>query len=278
MPELPEVETIARKLRPILTGYVITRVDVLWERTIDRPAADGFCNMTVGMKVMRVGRRGKFMRVEFETGKILLVHLRMSGKFAIRTAGEGPGEDKHTRVRMQLDNGTWVIYIDPRKFGRFYLVDDADEVLGALGPEPLAENFTAAWLTDHLTGRRGEIKPLLLNQRFIAGLGNIYVSEALWQAGIHPQRVAGTLTGGEVQRLHAAIISVLRQGIENGGTSLDDRQYVYPDGKLGQHQHYLQVYDRAGDQCPRCGYALERIVQGQRSTYFCPVCQQMKGE
>jgi len=276
MPELPEVETIARKLRPILIDHVITRVEILWERTVDRPSVGEFCRAIVGAKVMRVERRGKFMQIEFETGKTLLVHLRMSGKFAIRAAGEGPGEDQHTRVRLQLDDGTWVIYIDPRKFGRFYLVDDADEILGALGLEPLAENFTAAWLKEHLLGRRGKIKPLLLNQRFIAGLGNIYVSEALWQARIHPQRVAGTLTEAEAHRLHAAIVAVLRQGVENGGTSLDDRQYVYPDGKLGQNQHHLQVYDRAGDQCPRCGYALERIVQSQRSTYFCPVCQPMK--
>ena len=155
-------------------------------------------------------------------------------------------------------------------------MDDPREITGELGPEPLSADFTPEWLAVHLAQRRGEIKPLLLNQRFIAGLGNIYVSEALWQAGIHPQRIAGTLTEAEAHRLHAAIVSVLRQGVENGGTSLDDRQYIYPDGKLGQNQHHLQVYDRAGDQCPRCGYALERIVQGQRSTYFCPVCQPMK--
>ncbi len=270
MPELPEVETIARHLAPVLTGQTIARVDVLWARTVDRPAPDAFCVALTGARVMNIGRRGKFIQTALSTGQTLLTHLRMSGKFAVRR--DGPGEDKHARLRWQLSDGAWVIFVDPRKFGRFYLVDDPCEITGTLGPEPLSVDFTPEWLEGQLAHRRGEIKPLLLNQRFIAGLGNIYVSEALWQSGIHPQRIAGTLTASEAQRLHAAIVAVLRAGLANGGTSLDGH-YVYPSGGTGQHQDYLRVYDRAGEQCPRCGYALERIVQGQRSTYFCPVCQ-----
>ncbi|MEJ5308141.1 MAG: bifunctional DNA-formamidopyrimidine glycosylase/DNA-(apurinic or apyrimidinic site) lyase [Anaerolineae bacterium] len=271
MPELPEVETIARHLAPVLTGQAIARVDVLWPRTVDRPAPDIFCAALTGARVMGVDRRGKFIQIALSTGQTLLVHLRMSGKFAVYR--DGPGEDKHARLRWQLGDGAWVVFIDQRKFGRFYLVDDPREITGDLGPEPLSAEFTPAWLAAHLAQRRGEIKPLLLDQRFIAGLGNIYVSEALWQAGIHPQRIAGTLSAAEAERLHAAIVAVLRAGVENGGTSLEDRQYVYPGGGTGQHQDYLGVYDRAGERCPRCGYAVERIVQGQRSTYFCPVCQ-----
>jgi formamidopyrimidine-DNA glycosylase len=250
----------------------------LWARTIDRPQVTTFCEKLTGAKTLEVGRRGKYIVITLDSAKTLLVHLRMSGKFTLRTSGEGPDNDKHTRVRIQLDDGTWVTYIDPRKFGRFYLVDEPEDVLGNLGPEPLSEGFTVDWLTTHLAGRRGEIKRLLLDQHFLVGLGNIYVSEALWQAQIHPQRIAGSLTEDETQRLHTAIVNVLSQGVQNRGTSLGDQQYVYPDGNLGRHQHYLQVYDRAADQCPRCGYAIKRIVQGQRSSYFCPVCQHLPDE
>lgn len=271
MPELPEVETITRKLAPVLTGQVITHVEVLWERTVDRPALTAFYTGLNGARVLDVNRRGKYIQMALSTGQTLLVHLRMSGKFAVYR--DGPGDDRHARLRLQLAAGTWVVFVDPRKFGRFYLVDDPREVTGALGPEPLSADFTPTWLAEQLAQRHGTIKPLLLNQQFIAGLGNIYVNEALWQAGIHPQRRADTLTTPEVQRLHAAIVAVLRAGVENGGTSLADRQYVYPDGGTGRHQEYLGVYDRAGERCPRCGSMVERLVQGQRSTYFCPVCQ-----
>ncbi|HNT77232.1 MAG TPA: bifunctional DNA-formamidopyrimidine glycosylase/DNA-(apurinic or apyrimidinic site) lyase [Anaerolineae bacterium] len=273
MPELPEVETIARKLRPALTGRSFVQVDVLWARTVDRPDVARFRTALLGASVQEVGRRGKYLVLPLNTGQTLLVHLRMTGKFSLLAPSAGPGDDRHMRVRMRLDDGVWVVYSDPRKFGRFFLVTDPAEVLKGLGPEPLSPEFTAEWLMRQLAGRQGEIKRLLLDQKFIAGLGNIYVSEALWQAQIHPLRVAGTLTTAEVERLHRAIGTVLGGGIANGGTSLGDRQYVYPDGGLGNHQHYLQIYDRAGDRCPRCGYALERIVQGQRSTYFCPICQ-----
>lgn len=273
MPELPEVETIARKLRPHLTGRSIAAADVLWARTVDRPDAATFCRALVGQRVLDVTRRAKFLLLPLENGQMWLVHLRMTGKFFVYGAGDVPDEDSHTRARFRLDDGTQVFFSDTRKFGRFYLVDDPADVVGHLGPEPLGAEFTPEWLQSALQGRRGEIKRLLLDQTFVAGLGNIYVSEALWQAGIHPLRAAGSLTGEEAMRLHRAIVAALREGVENGGTSLGDRQYVYPDGGLGRQQERLAVYERAGDTCPRCGYAVERIVQGQRSTYFCPVCQ-----
>lgn len=272
MPELPEVETIARKLSPALVGHTVTDLDVLWERTLDRPDLPAFRAALVGATFTKIGRRGKFLVMDLDTGQTLLVHLRMSGKFSLES--EGPDEDDpHTRLRLRLDNGLWVAYIDQRKFGRFYLVDDPDEIVDDLGPEPLSPAFTEEALCDRLENRRGEIKRLLLNQQFIAGLGNIYASEALWQAGIHPTRTADSLSREESARLYRAIVDVLETGLMHGGTSLEDRQYIYPDGGTGEHQHHLKVYDRAGDACPRCGFALQRIVQGQRSTYYCPVCQ-----
>jgi len=282
MPELPEVETVARKLRPRVVGREIRAGEVLWSRTVDRPAPEDFVAQMTGTRITSVGRRGKFLRFALGTGQTWLVHLRMTGKFFLCAVDEGAcriaetarhWNADHVRARFYLEDGLGLVFVDMRKFGRFYLVDDPQEVLGPLGPEPLGDTFTVAWLAQALEGRRGEIKRLLLNQHFIAGLGNIYVSEALWRARIHPQRRAGSLTRDEIARLRDAIVVSLRAGIVDGGTSLDDRQYVYPDGGLGSHQSALVVYDRAGDRCPRCGYLVERIVQGQRSTYLCPVCQ-----
>jgi len=285
MPELPEVETIARKLAVEVQGRTITDVDVLWQRTVDRPSVAAFKDALTDTSIDRVRRRGKFLVMDLNTAQSLLVHLRMSGRFSIHPArpgrtieaGRHAGTDervhKHARLRLRLDDERWLVYVDPRKFGRFYLVDDPQELVGDLGSEPLDPAFTGQTLHANLANRRGEIKHLLLNQHFIAGLGNIYVSEALWQAGIHPRRSAGSLSEDEAHRLHRAIRDVLAQGIRNGGTSLEDRQYTYPDGGTGNHQNHLNVYDRAGETCPRCGYMLVRIVQGQRSTYLCPVCQ-----
>lgn len=273
MPELPEVETVVRGLRPVLTGRTFVEVEVLWANTVAQPDAKRFCETLTGATVRAVGRRGKYIVVTLDGGRTLLVHLRMSGKFVLSAPEAGSSDAGHVRVRLKLDDGSVLIYVDPRKFGRFFLVTDPAEVVGALGPEPLSPEFTATWLAENLAGRQGEIKRLLLDQHFLAGLGNIYVSEVLWRAQIHPLRVPGTLSEDEVKRLHAAIVDVLACAVAQGGSSLDDRQYTAPDGQLGRYQNVLCVYDRAGEQCPRCKYTLERIVQGQRSTYFCPVCQ-----
>jgi formamidopyrimidine-DNA glycosylase len=273
MPELPEVETIARRLQPALVGRAVQSVDVLWARTVDRPAPDEFRQGLTGVRFTAVHRRGKYIIFDLDSADTLLAHLRMSGKFTLRSGADGPGDDPHTRLRIALDDGTWVVFIDPRKFGRFYLVSAIDEVLRHLGPEPLSPEFSPEWLYSHIAGRRAEIKRLLLDQRFVAGIGNIYVSEGLWRAGIHPARAAGSLSAEECEALHRAIVEVLQESIAEGGTSLEDRQYAYPDGGLGGYQLHLSVYDRAEKACPRCGYAIIRIVQGQRSTYVCPICQ-----
>jgi formamidopyrimidine-DNA glycosylase len=273
MPELPEVETIARHLRPQLLSRAFVGVRVLWERTVDRPDVPSFCAALTGARVTGVGRRGKYVTLQLGTAQTLLTHLRMTGKLLLWPPDASPDDDQHVRVHFRLDDGRWLLFSDTRKFGRMYLVDDALEVVGDLGPEPLDDDFTPERLVGMLAGRRGRIKPLLLNQKFVAGLGNIYADEALWRAGVHPLRGAGTLTPDEVTRLHAGIVSVLRQAIEDGGTSLSDNQYLQPDGSAGAHQELLAVYGRAGSDCLRCGATVERIVVGQRGTHVCPSCQ-----
>jgi formamidopyrimidine-DNA glycosylase len=270
MPELPEVETVAQSLRPELIDRVVVNVQVLWERTVDRPEVAAFCAALAGARVVDVDRRGKFVTMELDSGRTLLTHLRMTGKLLIQST---PDDDPYARIRLELDDGRWLIFSDTRKFGRMYLVDDPSEVLGDLGPEPLGEDFTPERLAEMLDGRRGRIKPLLLNQSFIAGLGNIYADEALWRARVHPLQSADTLTREQVGRLHAGIVSVLVEAIEGGGTSLRDNQYRQPDGGAGAYQDLLAVYGRSGGDCPRCGTTVERIVVGQRGTHFCPRCQ-----
>ena len=196
----------------------------------------------------------------------------MTGKLLIQAV---PGDDAYARVRFWLDDGRWLVFSDTRKFGRMYLVTDPMQVVGNLGPEPLAQDFSVARLQGMLSGRRGRVKPLLLNQTFIAGLGNIYADEALWRAMVHPLRNADTLTPDQVARLHGSIVAVLTEAIGEGGTSLSDKQYRQPDGGVGAYQNQLAVYGRAGQGCLRCDTAVERIVVSQRGTHFCPGCQKL---
>jgi formamidopyrimidine-DNA glycosylase len=271
VPELPEVETIALGLRRELLSRTFTAVDVLWERTVDRPDVPAFCARLTGATVRDVSRRGKFITMSLDTGQTLLTHLRMTGQFLFQ-----PDHPTHIRVRFQLDDGRWLFFSDQRKFGRMFLVDDPLEVLGDLGPEPLADDFTAQRLAAMLAGRRGRVKPLLLDQTFVAGLGNIYTDEALWRAQIHPLQPAHTLTPDQAAHLHAGIVTVLRQAIASGGTTLPDRKYVGLQDDPGAHQESLAVYGRAGQTCPRCGATVERTVVGQRGTHFCPKCQELR--
>jgi formamidopyrimidine-DNA glycosylase len=277
MPELPEVEMVARGLHSQLLDALVIDVQVLWERTVDRPDVAAFCAELVGARVTEVARRGKFVTIEFDTGRTLLTHLRMTGKLLLLSAQAASQpvlqDDPHIRVRFDLEDGRLLVFSDTRKFGRMYLVGSPLEIVGELGPEPLSCGFTVERLGEMLTKRRGRIKPLLLNQHFVAGLGNIYSDEALWRARVHPLRTADTLTSDEVARLHAGIVSVLCEAIKHGGTSLRDQQYVQPDGGPGAYQDLLAVYGRAGQNCPRCGAVIARIVLAQRGTHLCPVCQ-----
>jgi len=270
MPELPEVETIKKDLYPLLVGRTIVGVRVGWGGCVDRPSVKEFCDQIAGRRLEDVGRRGKFLSLMLSEGKTLLVHLRMTGQLLVKEATDP--RDVHTRLSFALNDGRELRFVDVRKFGRLYLVADPEEVVGDLGPEPLKEDFRAEDFCTLFRDRRGMIKPLLLNQRFIAGLGNIYVDEALFQARLHPQRKADTLALEELTRLYHAMRHVLRQGIENGGTSLTD--YVRPDGEEGEHQDRLSVFRQAEEPCPRCGTTIERIVVGGRGTFICPRCQE----
>jgi formamidopyrimidine-DNA glycosylase len=274
MPELPEVETVVRGLRPSLMGRVITDVVVYWERSIAAPEADVFVRHVTGRRVVGVGRRGKWIVIELDDGETLLVHLRMTGQLLLER--DECAEDKYTRVLFRLDDGGQLRFSDMRKFGRLVLTDEPDEVLGELGPEPLADTFTAPLFGEMLAQRRGRIKSLLLNQRFLVGLGNIYVNEALWRARVHPLRAANTLSPAEVERLHGAIRAVLREAIDEGGTTLADGAYQQADGSAGEFAVRLAIYGREGEPCPRCGEEIERVVVGQRGTFVCGECQVLK--
>ncbi|MDY6875312.1 MAG: DNA-formamidopyrimidine glycosylase [Chloroflexota bacterium] len=271
MPELPEVETVARGLRASLVGRTIIGVEVRWARSVVSPSPTVFARRLMGQTVTGVGRRGKWVVITLSGGGTLLVHLRMTGKLILER-GESTG-DRHTRVSFSLDDGRNLRFSDQRKFGRLHLMDEPAGVLGELGPEPLSDEFTAARLGGMLARRRGRIKPLLLNQRFLAGLGNIYTDEALWRARIHPLRQAAGLTPVDVRRLHRAIQSVLRAAIAAGGTTLPDATYQQVDGRSGEFSDRLAVYGRVGQPCPRCGTTIERFRVSQRGTCFCRRCQ-----
>jgi len=299
MPELPEVETIARQLRELVIGRRIASFESFWHRVTEPVPAAHFAARLSGREITGVGRRGKFVVLELDGGEALIVSLRMTGKLLFREPGAP--DDSFVRATIGFADGTVVRFSDTRKFGRMAIVDRADLAednhrgaqgqgpLGAkrppedasharlplhrvLGIEPLTPRFTTRWLGEFLQLRgRSAIKPLLLDQRGIAGVGNIYDIEALWRARIHPLRTAGSLRPDEVARLREALRFVLRKGIRLGGASR--RDYVDARGGQGRMQREFQVYDRAGEPCPRCGRAVVRTVVGGRGTFHCPRCQ-----
>ena len=269
MPELPEVETIARGLREPLVGRKFTGVRVGWENLVARPSVEEFEPGLVDQRILDLKRRGKYLVFDLSGGGSLIIHLRMTGRLMIKNPDDEL--DKHDHLIFELDDGQELRFNNLRKLGRVYLVDDEDEIVGKLGPEPLDNDFTPADFAALISGRRGKIKPLLLNQRFIAGVGNIYADEALFTARIHPECTADTLTAEEIECLYSAIRQVLAQGIENGGTTFSD--YRDAEGREGRNQEHLRVFRRTGQPCPRCGTPIERTVVGGRGTYFCPRCQ-----
>jgi formamidopyrimidine-DNA glycosylase len=227
-----------------------------------------------GERVAELGRRGKYLIVSFDSGRALLVHLRMTG-----TLLHEPVAATHVRALVSLDDGTTLAYRDVRRFGTWLVLEpgELEPYLAArVGEEPLLAAFTAKGLGERLRGRRAPLKAALLDQRTLAGLGNIYVDEALWRARLHPLRRADTLTDPEVRRLHRAIRAALREGLAGGGASY--RDYVNPDGEPGLAAERMRVYRRTGERCPRCGRRIERIVVGQRATHFCPHCQPAPAE
>jgi formamidopyrimidine-DNA glycosylase len=270
MPELPEVETIVTGLRGPLIGRTFTGVRVRWENIVARPAVPEFQRRIRGQRILDIRRRGKYLVFDLSRGDCLLIHLKMTGQLTVRP-GDAPA-DQYGHTVFDLDDGRQLRFLDMRKFGRVYLVVDENEVVGSLGPEPLADDFTFSEFVALIRKRKGALKPLLLNQQFIAGIGNIYADEALFVAGVHPQRKADTLTAEEIERLYQAIRQVLRQALADQGTTFDGA-YRRVDGGEGEHQENLKVFRRKGQPCPRCGSAIERIVVGGRGTHFCPCCQ-----
>jgi formamidopyrimidine-DNA glycosylase len=275
VPELPEVETTARGLRERIVGRRILAAGGMdWERMLPNATPALVEAAVVGRTVELVDRRGKYLLIGLSGDVWLGIHRKMSGNLVVRPAGVAPV--LHTHLVLGLDDGTALDFVDPRKFGRIYLFlghQDLDDFLATrLGPEPLGE-LSAEALGRLLQGRRGRLKSLLLDQRFLAGIGNLYADEILWAARLHPERSAASLTSRERGRLLEAIRRVLDEAIRRRGTSLSD--YVDAAGEPGDNQDFLQVYGRAGLPCPRCTRPIERRVIAQRGTWLCPRCQRL---
>jgi formamidopyrimidine-DNA glycosylase len=269
MPELPEVETVRRAIAPALEGRTLEHVEIDDVRLTRPEDPLAVAAELTGERVDHVDRRGKYLIVRFASGRALLIHLRMTGSLL-----HEPGEATHVRAVLRLDNGTEIGYRDVRRFGTWLLLEpgELEPYLGArLGGEPLVAAFTAKGLGERLHGRRAPLKAALLDQRTLAGLGNIYVDEALWYAKLHPLRVAGSLDRDELRRLHRAIRKALELGIARQGSTLTD--YRLPDGSSGRMQQEFKAYGRIDEPCERCGAPIAKIRVGGRGTWFCPVCQ-----
>jgi formamidopyrimidine-DNA glycosylase len=277
MPELPEVETLICDLRPCVEGRVFTDVEVCWPRTVHGQKPEEFSRRLIGQRIIAASRRGKFLVFALADSnsatqrpeQYLLIHLRMSGQLLFDPLP--PTHESHIRVIFTFDDGRKLFFRDMRKFGRVYLAADLATVVGDLGPEPLADEFDCEALAALLRGRRGMIKPLLLNQRLLAGVGNIYADEALFIAGINPRRAVQSLQPEDIARLCAGIREALQQGIRNRGTTLDD--FRDANGCPGRNQDSLQVARQADQPCSRCGAPIQRAVVGGRGSYFCACCQ-----
>src|SRR5450759_2632903 len=276
MPELPEVETIVRALRqggrngPPVVEKILADVQVLWARSISSPAVSEFQEQIRGQVVKDVYRRSKFICLKLDRDT-LLVHLRMSGDLRVEIPKNENGQPRkvepHDRVVFEFTDGLWMVFNDARKFGRIWLATDPQQVTSGLGPEPLGPAFVWEILYQRLQSSHRQLKPLLLDQGFLAGLGNIYADESLYAARLHPSRSANSLSKDEAERLLKAIRSVLEEGIRRNGASID---WVYRGGNF---QNYFRVYQRTGQPCAECGSLIQRRVVGQRSTHFCPLCQ-----
>ena len=277
MPELPEVETVVRGLRPKLEGQRLRQVE---QRRPDLrfPFPENFAQRLTGRRVEHIGRRAKYMLLHLDDGQVLLCHLGMSGRMVIVERGRGGTRlplDRHDHVIFTTEAGTEIRFNDVRRFGIMDLIAaealEAHPLLRALGPEPLGNDFNGPTLAAALKGKRTPIKAALLNQQVVAGLGNIYVCEALFFAGLSPRRLAYTVQGNRAEKLAAAVRQVLVRAIEAGGSSL--RDYVQANGELGYFQHEWSVYGREDETCRTCGAPVKRLVQSGRSTFYCPACQ-----
>lgn len=286
MPELPEVETVRTGLSPAMDGARILRADIR-RPDLRWPFPPGLQAALEGARVLTLRRRSKYILADLDSGQTLLIHLGMSGRMIVsglhaphvpgRFHHDHPAPEKHDHVVLDMDNGARITFNDPRRFGAMDLWPTAQlehhKLLAGLGPEPLGNAFHTAWLAARFKGRRSPVKAALLDQRNVAGLGNIYVAEALFRARISPLRAAGRIGAARLDHLVQAIRDTLRDAIDAGGSSL--RDYRQADGELGYFQHAFRVYDRAGAPCitPDCNGIVQRIVQSGRSSYYCPRCQ-----
>ncbi len=277
MPELPEVETIARSLRSggvgkrtdlSILGRRVKTASVLWDRAIAQPQPVEFSRQLQGQTVNNVGRRGKFLTIQLDRDS-LLVHLRMSGDLRVEP-DEIQLNQTHDRVLVSFDDGIRLVFNDPRKFGRMWLTNQPEEMLGKLGLEPFDPALDEGVFHQRLSQHRRQLKPLLLDQTFLAGMGNIYTDESLHLAGLHPLAIANRLNREQSSRLLQAIRQVLSEGIQRNGASID---WVY---RGGEFQNVFRVYQRTGQLCPVCGTIIKRMVVGQRGTHVCPVCQPLE--
>jgi formamidopyrimidine-DNA glycosylase len=286
MPELPEVETVRKGLAPVMEGRLIERAE---NRRPDLrfPFPDRFAERLTGIRVERLDRRAKYLLFRLESGETLLAHLGMSGRFTIQleTQTEKPGSfahapgtsEKHDHVVFGMEGGASIVFNDPRRFGFMTLFPTDHEAavpfLAGLGPEPNSNEFSGPFLQARVKGKKAPLKAALLDQRVVAGLGNIYVCEALHRAGLSPRRLAGTLGPQRAERLALAVRHVIDEAIAAGGSSLKD--FASADGELGYFQHTFRAYGREGQVCVTagCGGVIQRIVQSGRSTFFCPTCQ-----
>jgi len=264
MPELPEVETIARKLEPDLIGRTILEANLRWARTLALPSPALFKEQIKGQRIREVTRRAKYFILHLSESS-LLIHLRMSGDLSIKNSTISP--EKHDRLVLKLSGNQSLFFNDTRKFGRVWLTSQPEELLGRLGPEPFSRDFSARWLYNALRKRHRQLKPLLLDQTFLAGLGNIYTDEALHVAKLHPLTASDSITVEQARALREAVRKVLKEGIRRSGASID---WVY---RGGEYQNHFRVYDREGKSCAVCGTEIKRITVGQRGTHYCPECQ-----
>ena len=274
MPELPEVQTLVDDLNASsVVGSTITSARIFWPKTVADISPQAFNRRIRGLRIIAVWRRGKYLVFELEPGYQLLLHLRMSGRLNLLLP-DNP-RNKHEHVVFDLDNGSQLRFQDTRKFGRMQLMSDAGPVLDRLGVEPLSKTFTAKLLGQIVNRRQRMLKPMLLDQTIIAGLGNIYVDEAIWDARLHPCRKSNTLDENETTSLHRAIRKVLRRGLKNMGTSLGSGKanFYSVARRSARNQDQLKVFRRTGQPCPRCKSLIERIIVGQRSTHICKNCQ-----
>ncbi len=275
MPELPEVQSLINSLghgdadTPSILNLTIADARIFWQKTIAEPDVPLFTNLICNQSIIQLNRRGKFLHFVLSDLHLLL-HLRMSGDLQMENPtglDNTTPERKHDRVHLNFTNGWRLVFIDPRKFGRMWLVEDPQVIFGNLGPEPLSQDFTSQQFYEMLSGYHRQIKPLLLDQRFLAGLGNIYTDESLFLACIHPLRSSDDLSVQEADTLLNSIRQTLNQAIINNGTSID---WIY---RGGNYQSKLNVYQQTGKACKVCGCPIERISVGQRGTHYCPVCQ-----